>query len=162
MELARLDADRMHGRTGAGEEPVRFCTHCATVEARTPAPPEQPLAGRVCTSCGLGVMLHCVEEAMPKAGSALLVVRRDGTISAASAAVEALVDTPADDLIGRPIASLLLAPRHREELERRVDQAAGGRQLVTTLAVVAEGTPLMARIGSCGEPRAALVVLEPR
>ena len=120
---------------------------------------------RVCTHCGMGVMLTAPRKALPGAGAAFVVVTREGRISAVSEAAEALVGEE-PGLLGMPIASALASVESEELLARQVARAAGaGREVAqaTVTPVLQAGenpTRLSARIAGCGPPRAALLVLE--
>jgi PAS domain-containing protein len=120
---------------------------------------------RVCTRCGMGVMLTAPRQALPGAGAAFVVVTREGRISAVSEAAEGLVGEE-PGLLGMPIASALASVDGDERLARQVARAAGaGREVAqaTVTPVLQAGdnpTRLSARIASCGPPRAALLVLE--
>jgi hypothetical protein len=120
---------------------------------------------RVCTRCGMGVMLTAPRKALPGPGAAFVVVTREGRISAVSEGAESLVGEERG-LLGMPIASALASTDGDELLARQVARAAGaGREVAqaTVTPVLQAGekpTGLSARIASCGPPRAALLVLE--
>ena len=120
---------------------------------------------RVCTSCGLGVMLTTPRKALPGAGAAFVVVTREGKISAVSEAAEPLVGEE-PGLLGMPVASALASTEGDDRLARQVARAAGAGREVTQATVTPvlqagdDPTRLGARIASCGPPRAALLVLE--
>jgi hypothetical protein len=116
-------------------ERTRFCTRCAGTEAEDAQ--GAPFGfDRVCGRCGMGVMLSAPRNALSGSGAAIIVVTREGRISAVSEPAEHLVRAASG---GREIAEAVLTP---------VPQA-GSRTI-----------RLSARITSCGSPRAALVVLE--
>ncbi|GAC1324802.1 MAG: hypothetical protein NVSMB25_22680 [Thermoleophilaceae bacterium] len=148
--LVRQD-DPAHG--GANGEIVRFCTYCARLEP-------EATARRVCSSCGLGVMLVTGPSVLARDGEALLVVSGDLRVSAASTAVDAVLGRP-QRLIGVPIAALISSA---SPMEDRLREAVGGTDRVATLEVepFGEATPgwtrRRVRIAGCGEPPAALLV----
>jgi hypothetical protein len=157
MNLARLDAGRSRAGMAAGDEPVRFCTHCGAIGELGK---DDALAGRVCAECGLGVVLSCSREALTENKAAFLVVKGDGEVSAASVAADRALGAKAHSLEGRPLLELLEPGAASQELSRRVTRAAGGDARVSMVpAVLADGAFVNARVGSCGEPRAALLVL---
>jgi hypothetical protein len=120
---------------------------------------------RVCTRCGMGVMLTTPRKALPGPGAAFVVVTREGRISAVSEAAESLLGEERG-LLGMPMGSALTSEDGDDLLSRQVARAAGaGREVAraTVTPVLKAGekpTRLGARIAGCGQPRAALVVLE--
>lgn len=138
--LARTDASPIHA--------VHFCTHCGTLPDET--------SSRVCAACGLGVVLSCPPGALPRPGAAFLVVKSDLRISAASAAVEPLLGDP-DELLGEPVLDVLSGD---PSLARWIARAAMGSRRVTRVALRRGTRRLNGRVATCGEPAAALVVLE--
>jgi len=160
-DLARVAHSGAHGRAHEVEL-TRFCTHCGALSEAPVSTPERPLRGRVCASCALGVVLTCTPDLLDRGGAALLVVTADLRVSAASQAAEDLLG---DELYGRPLLSVVTSPDGVAELARRVVRAATGDRAVTTLrvepsAISLPGVSLEARIGACGNPPAALVVIE--
>lgn len=112
---------------------------------------------RVCRACGLGVRLHTHADALRSDGSPFLIVRADGTVSAMSASAE----KEFGDLVARQLLSVLEA----RDLPGAVASAAEGEGGVVTLSA----RPLVGRrfrakvrvtIAPCGDPPAALVVIE--
>jgi PAS domain-containing protein len=113
----------------------------------------------------MGVMLTAPRQALPAPGAAIVVVTREGRISAVSESAEALVGEE-PGLLGMPIASTLASAEGDDLLARQVARAAGGRRDVAEATVTpvphggARPRRLSARIANCGPPRAAVVVLE--
>jgi len=138
--LARTDASPAHA--------VHFCTHCGTLSNEASA--------RVCAVCGLGVVLSCAQGVLPRAGAAFLVVKSDLRISAASEAVEPLLGDP-DALVGEPLLELISGD---PSLPRWIARAAMGSRRVTTVALRLGTRRVNGRVASCGDPAAALLVLE--
>jgi PAS domain-containing protein len=154
---------RAHGRAEQVEL-SRFCTHCGSLFDAAGATPERPLRGRVCSRCGLGVVLTCASELLREPGAAFLVVTADLRISAASEAAEELLGKP-QGLHGRPLLSILTSPAGVADLARRVARAAMGERSIERMPVEPaarrlSGVALEAAIGTCGSPPAALVVVE--
>jgi hypothetical protein len=127
-------------------EAVYFCTDCGVVSDDAPE--------RVCTECGMGVVLSCAPELLPRSGAAFLVVKSDLRISAASAAIEPLLG---DDVVGKPLLDVLSGD---PALPRWIGRAALGSQRVATVALRQGARRINARVGACGDPPAALVVLQ--
>ena len=162
-DLAQVARGRAHG--SADHERTRFCTYCGSLFDVPASAPARPLRGRVCASCGLGMVLTCASELLSRPGAAFLVVTSDLRVSAASQAAEELLDQEGKGLYGRPLLSVLTSPAGVAELARRVVRAAIGQRGVQTVAVEPAatklpGVSLTARIGTCSTPPAALVVVE--
>ncbi len=142
---------------------VPFCSHCGT---RPSVPPNTP-ASRVCGSCGLGLILEAAETIAPNAGDAFLVLDRALSVCAVSRGAEQLLAASEPDVVNRHISDLLM-PADAEEngadsLAVSVTWAARGDGPIRTTVVRPANTfgiRLNARIGACGPPRAALLVLE--
>ena len=162
-DLAQVAQAGAHGRAQRVEL-TRFCTHCGSLFESASGTPERPLRGRVCSKCGLGMVLTCSQELLSQPGGAFLVVPSDLRISAASQAAEDLLDS-GQGLYGRPLLSVLTSPAGVAELARKVVRAAMGDRTVQTMPVEPaaarlSGVTLAARIGNCASPTAALVVVE--
>ena len=163
--LARVQsASPAHGGAEGGEELTRFCTHCGSLFDAPAGTAERPHRSRVCSRCGLGMILTCSAETLSAPGSAFMVVTADLRVSAASEPAEKLFAEP-DGLYSRPLLSVITSPAGVGELARRVVRAATGSRATTMLSVEAassalSATDLVARIGPCGNPPAALVVVE--
>ena len=162
-DLAQVAHAGAHG--GADHiELTRFCTHCGSLFESASSTPERPLRGRVCSKCGLGMVLTCSSALLDQPGGAFLVVPSDLRISAASEAAEELLGSE-QGLYGRPLLSILTSPAGVAELARKVVRAAMGDRVIQAMEVetAAErlaGIALEARIGNCASPKAALVVVE--
>ena len=154
--LARVQPASVQGRT-ASVELTHFCTHCAAVYDAASS------RIRVCPQCSLGVILTCSSATLDAPGGAFLVVPADLKVSAASRPAEDLLAVP-DGSYGRPLLSLITTPDGVGELARLVVRAANGTLSPTSLPVQAAAAKvdgeLEARIGGCGNPPAALVVVD--
>jgi hypothetical protein len=136
-------------RTDAGPiDAVQFCSHCGALVP--------DMARRVCAECGLGVVLGCATVLLPRAGAAFLVVKSDLRIAAASVAIEPLLGDPAA-LVGKPLLEVLSGD---PGLPRSIVRAAMGSQRVAMVALRRGPRRVNGRIGACGDPPAALLVLE--
>jgi hypothetical protein len=153
---------------GAQEEaPVEyvwFCGHCAAPARGGEAP--APVA-RVCNSCGLGVMLEARSDIVPDDREAFLVVDSSLLIQGVSRRAEQLLALEEEAAINRPVAELLVAPDAEAGgggsfAVAIADAVAGGEGLVTKFVRPWNtfGVRMRARIGACGPPRAALIVLD--
>ena len=168
MRTARSGRPALHLVTPLEHEPpaplVSFCSHCGTR-------PASPLAAgsrsRVCATCGLGLILESRADVAPSSGDAFLVLDRTLAVCAVSEAAERLLAASEPDVVNRHVSDLLMSADAAEldagGLSAAVTWAArtdGGTRAVTVRPANTFGIRLTARIGSCGPPRAALVVLE--
>jgi hypothetical protein len=141
-----------------------FCGHCAAPSPTGAAPP--PTA-RVCTSCGLGLLLETREDAVPDSRDAFLVVDSSLLVQAMSREAQTLLAMSEEMAVDKPVAELLVpadAEAGRTGFAAAVAQAADGQDPDTGRAVVRPwntfGVRMRARIATCGPPRAALIVLD--
>lgn len=141
-----------------------FCGHCAAPSPGGAAP--APTA-RVCTRCGLGLLLETREDAVPDPRDAFLVVDGRLLVQAMSREAQTLLGYAEEDAVDRPVAELLV-PADAEGEERggfaaAIADAAAGNEPEGGRAYVRPwntfGVRLRARIATCGPPRAALIVL---
>ncbi|MGH2875665.1 MAG: hypothetical protein ACRDLV_05385 [Solirubrobacteraceae bacterium] len=142
-----------------------FCGHCAAPSPTGAAPAP---SARVCTSCGLGLLLEAREDAVPSDRDAFLVVDSSLLIQAMSREAQALLGVAEELAIDLPVAELL-APADAESQARggfaaSIVSAASGEEPGTARGFVRPwntfGVRMRARIATCGPPRAALIVLE--
>ena len=134
--LARTDASPTNA--------VHFCSHCGAFHGDVP---------RVCPACGLGVVLECAPGVLPRPGAAFLVVKSDLRISAASEAAEEFLG----DVTGEPLLDVLSGD---PGLPRWISRAAMGSARVVSVALRKGPTRVNARVAACGNPPAALIVLQ--
>lgn len=140
-----------------------FCGHCAAPSPGGTAPP--PTA-RVCTRCGLGLLLETREDAVPDARDAFLVVDSRLLVQAMSREAQTLLGLAEEDAVDRPVSELLVpadAEGERGGLAAAIAEAAcgdesDGRAFVRPWNTF--GVRMRARIATCGPPRAALIVLD--
>ena len=121
---------------------------------------------RVCSACGMGMLLSCERGAMPGARAAFLIGTVNLEVTAVSEAAERLFGDERA-ILGSSILDVLTSPFGHDRLARTVRGAAMRASepavmpvLGTTEDARGAGT-LAARISTCGPPRAALVTLEP-
>lgn len=144
---------------------IRFCSRCGE-PGEQPPPGEVPVAPRVCTICGMGMLLRCARAALPGAGASFLIVSHELTVSAVSEAGERLFG-PEHELLGRPLLEVLSSPMGDGRLARTVGRAALRSREPEVMPVrgvtpkAARAGMLAARVSTCGSPRAALVTVEP-
>lgn len=141
---------------------IRFCGHCGQ------APPT-PMAARsrVCSLCGLGVVIGADEDLAPAPREPFVIVDRQLKLCGVSRAAEKLLGIVEPTAVDRHIAEFL-EPADAEAgpgdaLAQSITAGAAG--LGPTRNVVLRpageyGVRYAARIGSCGPPRGALIVLD--
>ena len=142
------------------DQPLKtFCGHCGRA-------PETETDARVCGKCGLGLMLQAPADAAPDPSDPFVVVDGALNICALSRHAEKLLDISETEAVNRHVAEFLV-PADAE--------SAAGESLATLLAWAARGESpstqvvirpkntfgvrYWARIGPCGPPTAALLVL---
>ena len=147
------------------DQPLKtFCGHCG--QSPEPDGQEAGTDSRVCTKCGLGLMLQAPADSAPDPSDPFLVVDGALNICALSRHAERLLDITETEAVNRHVAEFLV-PADSE--------SSSGESLASLLAWAARGeTPTMqvvirptntfgvrywARIGPCGPPSAALLVL---
>jgi hypothetical protein len=140
---------------------ARFCGHCGH-----PPGAAEP-TNRVCDRCGLGLVLETVLEAAPDPGAAFLVLDAALTICAMSATAQRELAVDETEAVHHHVSDLLVSadaePGTGASLEDIVIRAARGDVEQVSIAVRpvdTYGVFYQARIGPCGPPRAALVVLD--
>jgi PAS domain-containing protein len=141
---------------------VRFCGHCG-------APPPTPMAARsrVCALCGLGVVIAAAQDLAPDPGGSFLIVDRQLKLCGLSRGAERLLGVDEPSAVHRHISDFL-EPADAEagagdQLVQGIVATAGGFAPIQRLVLRPAGeygVRYAARIGSCGPPEAALVVVE--
>ena len=142
-----------------------FCGHCAAPSPSGAAPP--PTA-RVCTSCGLGLLLEAREDVVPSGRDAFLVVDSSLLIQAMSREAQSLLGVTEELAVNKPVAELLVPAdaeaQGRTGFAAAIATAADGQDPDTARCFVRPwntfGVRMRARVATCGPPRAALVVLD--
>jgi len=160
--MRRLHALRPAPVDEQGQQLVSFCGHCGL----RPDPHAPPPPSRVCGHCGLGLVLQAAVDLAPRPDEPFLVVDTSLSVCAVSAAAEALFAIDETDAVNKHIADFLVpadanAPSAENLLALLVDVAAGSREACTAVVRPRQeyGVRFWARIGPCGSPRAALLVL---
>ena len=159
--MRRLRAVRPVEVDERGLEIVLFCGHCA----RRPDPSVQAQS-RVCGHCGLGLVLQATADLAPGRDEPFLVIDTTLSVCAVSAAAEALLDIDETRAVNKHIADFLVpadanAPSAENLLALLVEVAGGSGEARTTIVRPRQefGVRFKARIGPCGPPHAALLVL---
>lgn len=140
---------------------VQFCGHCGE------APPT-PMAARsrVCTLCGLGVLIEAAQDLAPAPGGSFLIVDRRLKLCGLSRAAEDLLGIVEPAAVHRNIGEFL-EPADAEAgpddaLVHAITATAGGAptQAIVVRPAGEYGVRYAARVGSCGPPSGALIVLD--
>jgi PAS domain-containing protein len=122
---------------------------------------------RVCALCGLGVVITAAQDRAPQAGESFLILDRQLKVCALSRGAERLLGVDEPEAVHRHVSDFLEpadaeAGRGDELLERIVGTAAmgfGPAQSVVVRPTGEYGVRYAARVGSCGPPEGALIVL---
>lgn len=142
-----------------------FCGHCAAPSPSGSAPPPN---ARVCSSCGLGLLLEARQDVVPDARDAFLVVDSALLVQAMSREAQSLLGVTEELGINKPVSELLVPADAEAQgptgFAAAIAEAADGEALELTRSFVRPwntfGVRMRARIATCGPPRAALIVLE--
>jgi len=160
--MRRLHALRPVEVDDRGLELVSFCGHCG----ERPDPQVAPPSSRVCGHCALGLVLQAGAELAPHPDEPFLIVDTSLSVCAMSAEAETLFGIDETDAVNKHIADFLVpadanAPSAENLLALLVDVAAGCGERCTAVVRPRQefGVRYRARIGPCGSPRAALLVL---
>jgi hypothetical protein len=141
---------------------VSFCGHCGQ------APPT-PMAARsrVCALCGLGVVITASADLAPQKGESFLIVDRQLKLCALSRGAERVLGVDEPEAVHRPVTDFLepadAEAGHGDELlQGIISSAAIGFAPPHSIVVRPTGeygVRYAARVGSCGPPEGALIVL---
>ena len=136
-----------------------FCGHCG-------AEPETDLFGRVCESCGLGVLLTANADAAPGLDDPFMIVDDSLCVCAVSRVAEELLGTDETDAVNRHLSEFLVpADAEAAGADNLMDLVinAASDASEARMAVVRPpdefGIRFRVQVGACGPPRAALLVL---
>ena len=139
---------------------IRFCGHCGQ------APPPMAARSRVCSLCGLGVVIGADEDLAPAPREPFVIVDRQLKLCGVSRAAEKLLGIVEPTAIDRHISEFLepadAEAGHGDELVHGI--VAGAVSGVPARSIVLRpsgeyGVRYAARIGRCGPPVGALIVL---
>ena len=157
--MRRLRALRSVEVDDRGLEVVSFCGHCGQA-------PVQAQPSRVCGHCGLGLVLQAPADVAPRDGEPFLVIDSTLSVCAVSAEAEALLGMDETKAVNQHIADFLVpadanAPSSDNLLALLVSAASGGGEPRTAVVRPRSefGVRFRVRIGPCGPPHAALLVL---
>jgi hypothetical protein len=136
-----------------------FCGHCG-------AEPDGDAFGRVCESCGLGLLLSANADVAPGPSAPFMIVDGSLCVCAVSRVAEELLGTEETDAVNRHLSEFLV-PADAEAaggdnlMDLVIDAASDASE--ARVAVVRPpdefGIRFRVQVGACGPPRAALLVL---
>jgi len=139
-----------------------FCGRCGMPPALALEAP----SSRVCGHCGLGLVLQAPADVAPAGDEPFLVVDSTLSVCAVSARAEDLLNTDERHAVDRHVADFLVpadanAPGAENLLVLLVEAASGSGEPQSAVVRPRQefGVRFRARIGPCGPPRAALLVL---
>ncbi|QEC46628.1 hypothetical protein FSW04_02880 [Baekduia soli] len=141
---------------------VQFCGHCGE-------PPPTPMAARsrVCALCGLGVVIEASQDLAPDPGGSFLIVDRRLKLCGLSRGAENLLGLVEPTAVHRPITDFLepadAEAASADALAQSIVATAGGHAPVQSIVLRPAGeygVRYAARVGSCGSPTGALIVLD--
>src|SRR3954465_8275953 len=141
---------------------VSFCGHCGQ------APPT-PMAARsrVCALCGLGVVVTAAADLAPREGEAFLIVDQQLKLCALSRGAERLLGVDEPEAVHRLVSDFLepadAEAGHGDELLQAIVGLAatgvGASDSIVVRPTGEYGVRYAARVGACGPPEGALIVL---
>jgi hypothetical protein len=141
---------------------VHFCGHCAQAAVVEVADP----ASRVCGRCGLGLLIGAQPELAPGADDPFVLVDSALSVCGVSAVAEQLLDVSETRAVNRHLTEFLVpadaessGPGGLVNLVIHAARGVGEMHEVVVRPTAEFGIRYWARIGPCGPPRAALIVL---
>jgi len=157
-------ARRLHVVPEVQQQPtVAFCGHCG---ARPEHFPGTDAHSRVCQECQLGLLLETSADVAPALGDPFVVINGSLVVCALSENAEQLLGVGETEAVNHHIGEFLMPAdveaRGQDNLIGAILAAAvgdGEPQTVVVRPTDEFGVRLWVKIGSCGPPRAALLVL---
>ena len=141
---------------------ILFCGHCGRAAASDLAVP----ASRVCPRCELGLLIGAPPALAPTPGDSFLLVDSTLSVCGMSALAEELLQVSETDAVNRHVNELLVpadaevsGPGDLVNLLIHAARGEGEMHEVVLRPTAEYGIRYWARIGPCGPPRAALMVL---
>ena len=140
---------------------VAFCGHCGISPAQ-----DAVAQSRVCGHCGLGLVLQAAADVAPRNDEPFLVIDSTLSVCAVSAQAEWLLGIDETEAVNKHVADFLVpadanAPSAENLLVLLVEAASGSGEPRSAVVRPRQefGVRFRARIGPCGPPHAALLVL---
>ena len=136
-----------------------FCGHCG-------AEPESDIHGRVCESCGLGVLLTANADTAPGPDDPFMVVDGSLCVCAVSRVAEELLGTDETQAVNRHLSEFLVpadaeaaGPENLMDLVINAASDTSDAHVAVVRPPDEFGIRFRVQVGACGPPRAALLVL---
>lgn len=150
---------RLVPAVAAPQPQTTFCGHCG-------AEPETDIHGRVCETCGLGVLLTANADAAPGPDDPFMIVDGSLCVCAVSRLAEGLLGADETEAVNRHLSEFLVpADAEATSAENLMDLVinAASDSAEPRVAVVRPpdefGIRFRVQVGACGPPRAALLIL---
>jgi hypothetical protein len=169
---------------GAPQPEILFCGHCGRIvqdRPDRPAPVAQltdrpsPLAhladrpspaSRVCDACHLGLLISAPRDVAPHPNDPFLLVDGSLSVCGLSRTAEKLLTVDEADAVNRPITEFLMpadaeiqGPESFVSILLHAARGEGEARDCVVRPTQEWGIRFWARVGPCGPPRAALLVL---
>lgn len=159
---------RLHAITPAhqvdGQPSISFCGHCGEAPASEP----DPTGSRVCNHCEMGLILQAPADVAPRAGEPFLVIDTTLSVCAMSAEAEKLLGIEEAAAVNRHVADFLVpadanTPSAENLLGLLIEAVPGSGEPRSAMVRPRDefGVRFSARVGRCGPPLAALLVITP-
>ncbi|MDO8185467.1 PAS domain-containing protein [Conexibacter sp. JD483] len=162
MALARRHLSIVPTTTEEARPSRWFCGHCGAVTDEAPAP-----VARVCGECDLGLLMEASADLVPRPREPYLIVDASLAVQALSAEAARFLAISEQEAIERPVTDLLIpadaeAASAHHFAQTIMHVAAGDDELRRLVVRPADvfGVRMPLRVGVCGPPRGALLVIE--
>jgi hypothetical protein len=150
---------RLVPAVGEPQPQKTFCGHCGEE-------PKSDFTGRVCDSCGLGILLTAAADAAPGPDAPFMIVDGSLCVCALSRVAEELLGVEETDAVNRHLSEFLV-PADAEAsatdnlMDLVIHAASDDSQTRPTVVRPPDefGIRFRAQVAACGPPRAALLVL---
>ena len=136
-----------------------FCGHCGEE-------PSSDIHGRVCESCGLGVLLSANADAAPGPNDPFMIVDGSLCVCAVSRVAEELLGTDETEAVNRHLSEFLVpadaeasGPENLMDLVINAASDTSDAHVAVVRPPDEFGIRFRVQVGACGPPRAALLVL---
>jgi hypothetical protein len=138
---------------------VSFCGHCG----QTP-PTTMAARSRVCALCGLGVVISAGEDLAPRKGESFIIIDRQLKLCGLSRGAERVLEVDEPNAVHRHICDFLEpadaeAGQGDELLQNIITASFTAPRTLVVRPAGEYGVRFAARVGACGPPAGALIVL---